>query len=110
MIPLRLPQLLGPPMKLEHYEIAAYGTVRKFAEILGEDALDAALLEQTLEEEKNADVMLTEMAESANTRADKAALHLCLLIRDRAHEWDFIREQNFCAREAPSNQSVQKLT
>lgn len=64
--------IIGAAQKVEHYEIAAYGTVRNFAEILGETT-HAALLEQTLEEEKNADVMLTEMAESANTRADKAA-------------------------------------
>ncbi|MFY9676494.1 MAG: ferritin-like domain-containing protein [Terriglobales bacterium] len=64
--------IIGAAQKVEHYEIAAYGTVRNFAEILGETT-HAALLEQTLEEEKNADAMLTEIAESANTRADKAA-------------------------------------
>jgi len=50
--------------KVEHYEIATYGTLRTFAQTLGLD--DAVtLLDQTLEEEKNADQKLTEVAESA---------------------------------------------
>jgi ferritin-like metal-binding protein YciE len=58
--------------KVEHYEIAAYGTVRNFAEILGKDS-DARLLDQTLEEEKHADSILTGISDTANTKADKAA-------------------------------------
>jgi ferritin-like metal-binding protein YciE len=49
--------------KVEHYEIATYGTLRTFAMTLGlEDA--AALLEATLKEEKLADEKLTEVAEA----------------------------------------------
>lgn len=49
--------------KVEHYEIAAYGSVCEYARIMGHtEALQ--LLEQTLEEEKNADRLLTEIAES----------------------------------------------
>ena len=49
--------------KIEHYEIAAYGSLRTLATVMG--ATDAAkLLEQTLQEEKNADSLLTEVAES----------------------------------------------
>ena len=52
--------LIGGCQKVEHYEISAYGTVRAFAELLGEDeAVD--LLGQTLEEEKAADAKLTEL-------------------------------------------------
>ncbi len=52
--------LIGGCQKVEHYEISAYGTVRAFAELLGEDeAVD--LLTQTLEEEKAADAKLTEL-------------------------------------------------
>jgi ferritin-like metal-binding protein YciE len=48
--------------KVEHYEIAAYGSLRTFAEMLGEtDAVD--LLDQSLVEEKEADETLTEIAE-----------------------------------------------
>jgi ferritin-like metal-binding protein YciE len=50
--------------KVEHYEIATYGTLRQFAETLGlEDAVE--LLQTTLDEEKAADEKLTEVAVSA---------------------------------------------
>ena len=49
--------------KVEHYEIATYGTLVQFAKTLGMD--DAAeLLEQTLEEEKETDEKLTKLAEA----------------------------------------------
>jgi ferritin-like metal-binding protein YciE len=64
--------IIAAAQKVEHYEMAAYGTVRTFAEILGEDNA-ADLLDQTLEEEKHADAVLTEIADVANTRADRAA-------------------------------------
>lgn len=50
--------LIGECQKVEHYEIAAYGTVRAFAELLGEDEA-VNLLTQTLEEEHAADAKLT---------------------------------------------------
>lgn len=46
----------------EHHEIAAYGTARSWAQELGRDEA-AGLLEQTLDEEKQADRLLTQMAE-----------------------------------------------
>ena len=53
--------LIGASQKVEHYEIASYGTTRAFAELLGEDeAVD--LLTQTLEEEHTADARLTVLA------------------------------------------------
>lgn len=64
--------IIAAAQKVEHYEIAAYGTVRNFAEILGKDS-DAELLDQTLEEEKQADSILTGISDTANTKADKAA-------------------------------------
>ena len=55
--------LISAAQRVEHYEIAAYGTARTFAEQLGHH--DAAqLLQQTLEEEKAADEKLTAIAES----------------------------------------------
>ena len=60
--------IITAAQKVEHYEIASYGTLRTFAGVLGLD--DAAeLLEQTLEEEKGADEKLTEIASSINTEA-----------------------------------------
>ena len=54
--------LIAAAQKVEHYEIASYGTVRTWAEILGEE--DAAeLLQQTLDEEGETDKRLTELAE-----------------------------------------------
>jgi len=60
--PLRDAALIGAAQKVEHYEIASYGTCRTFAQMNGHS--DAArLLEQTLEEEKETDQRLTEIAE-----------------------------------------------
>ena len=50
--------------KVEHYEIATYGTLCAFAKTLGEDEA-ASLLEETLNEEKEADEKLSEIAESS---------------------------------------------
>jgi ferritin-like metal-binding protein YciE len=61
--PLRDAGLIAAANRVEHYEIAAYGTARTFAESLGMKK-SAALLEKTLEEEKKADGKLTKIAES----------------------------------------------
>ena len=56
--------IISAAQKVEHYEIASYGTVRTLAETLGNNEV-ADLLEETMEEEKEADRLLTEIAESA---------------------------------------------
>jgi ferritin-like metal-binding protein YciE len=56
--------LICSAQKVEHYEIAAYGSLISWAQLLGENQA-ARLLEETLNEEKATDVKLTEMAESA---------------------------------------------
>ncbi|MDQ3046259.1 MAG: ferritin-like domain-containing protein [Bacteroidota bacterium] len=56
--------IISAAQKVEHYEIASYGTLCAFAKTLGEDQA-AALLEETLNEEKDADGLLTEIAESS---------------------------------------------
>jgi ferritin-like metal-binding protein YciE len=61
--PLRDAGLIAAANRVEHYEIAAYGSARTFAETLGLDQA-AALLQQTLHEEKKADQKLTQLAES----------------------------------------------
>lgn len=56
--------IISAGQKVEHYEIASYGTLRAFAEILGlNDA--AELLQETLDEEKGADEKLTEVTSAA---------------------------------------------
>ncbi|MGO8794122.1 MAG: ferritin-like domain-containing protein [Candidatus Sulfotelmatobacter sp.] len=60
--------IIGAAQRVEHYEIAAYGTAKAFAQLLGEDE-DVSLLEQTLQEEKETDEKLTELAEEINQSA-----------------------------------------
>jgi ferritin-like metal-binding protein YciE len=60
--------LIGAAQRVEHYEIAAYGTVCAFAEELGETE-QASLLNETLEEEKKTDEKLTTLAEQVNAQA-----------------------------------------
>ena len=68
---LRDAMMITAAQKVEHYEIATYGTVRTYAQLLGERDV-ARLLAQTLKEEKAADKKLTGIAEgSVNTRASK---------------------------------------
>jgi ferritin-like metal-binding protein YciE len=61
--------IIAAAQRVEHYEMAAYGTVRTYARTLGHDEA-VPLLEETLREEKEADKKLTEIAEGAvNVRA-----------------------------------------
>jgi len=60
--------LISAAQRVEHYEIAAYGCVRTWAELLGES--DASgLLDKTLEEEKETDEKLTQLSEEINIQA-----------------------------------------
>lgn len=59
--PVRDAGIIAASQKIEHYEIATYGTLSAFAKTLGQNEA-AALLEETLAEEKEADVTLTEAA------------------------------------------------
>ncbi|HWO30494.1 MAG TPA: ferritin-like domain-containing protein [Candidatus Acidoferrum sp.] len=61
--------LIGAAQRVEHYEIAAYGTVRAMAEKLGEDAA-VKLLSQTLQEEKDTDVKLSDLADKMTIEED----------------------------------------
>jgi ferritin-like metal-binding protein YciE len=60
--------IIGAAQRVEHYEIAAYGTACSFAELLGENE-HVSLLEETLEEEKEADQKLTQLSEAINSKA-----------------------------------------
>jgi ferritin-like metal-binding protein YciE len=65
--------LISAQQGIEHYEIARYGTLRTWAGQLGMDEA-VQLLEETLEEEKKTDALLTQMAESmANQEAEEGA-------------------------------------
>ena len=70
--------LIGAAQRVEHYEIAAYGTARELAEVLGESN-HASLLQETLDEEKETDKKLTELAKQINDQAsseEETSLHV----------------------------------
>lgn len=63
--------IIAASQKVEHYEIATYGTLAAFAKVLGEKEALSNLLE-TLEEEKNCDQLLTQLADTnLNSKAKK---------------------------------------
>jgi ferritin-like metal-binding protein YciE len=64
--------LISAAQRVEHYEMAGYGTARDFAMLLGQDEI-AELLEETLEEEKAADEKLTAISVQVNAEAKSAA-------------------------------------
>ena len=64
--------LISAAQRVEHYEIAGYGSARAFAEHLGHSNV-VRLLQMTLDEEKQADARLTQLAEaSINVKAESA--------------------------------------
>jgi ferritin-like metal-binding protein YciE len=71
---LRDAVLITGAQKVEHYEMASYGTARTYARVLGEHTV-ARLLEQTLKEEKGADRTLTKIAQAS-------------VNKDAADEWE----------------------
>ncbi len=60
--------LISAAQRAEHYEMAAYGCVRTYARLLGEDEA-AELLQTTLDEEGDCDELLTKLSESINLEA-----------------------------------------
>ena len=64
--------LISAAQRVEHYEMAAYGSVRAYAELLGQTEA-AKLLEETLEEEKAADQKLTTISQKVNEAANQNA-------------------------------------
>jgi ferritin-like metal-binding protein YciE len=64
--------LISACQRVEHYEMAGYGSAREFAKLLGESEI-AALLDETLAEEKNADKTLSVASKQVNSQAKQAA-------------------------------------
>jgi ferritin-like metal-binding protein YciE len=64
--------LIAAAQRVEHYEMAVYGTARTYTDIRG-DKKAASLLEETLDEEKETDLKLTGLAEKFNVKAAAAA-------------------------------------
>jgi ferritin-like metal-binding protein YciE len=65
--------LIGAAQQVEHHEIAVYGTLRNWAQLIGLDS-HATILQSILEEEKNADETLTELSDALNNTAEPAAV------------------------------------
>jgi ferritin-like metal-binding protein YciE len=63
--------LIAASQRVEHYEIAGYGSAREFAKLLGLSDV-AALLDETLAEEKNADKKLSVISKQVNAEAKRA--------------------------------------
>ena len=64
--------LISAAQRVEHYEMAAYGCVREYAKLLGQEEI-AKLLEATLEEERGADEKLSKISKTVNSVALQAA-------------------------------------
>lgn len=64
--------LIAAAQKVEHYEIAAYGSLQSWAEVLGLDEV-AQTLQQTLDEEKSTDEKLTQLADMVNSEEAEPA-------------------------------------
>ena len=64
--------MISAGQRVEHYEMAAYGTVRTYAERLGKPRI-VELLQKTLEEEKAADQKLTEISHKVHQHMQHAA-------------------------------------
>jgi ferritin-like metal-binding protein YciE len=69
--PLRDAAIIAAANRVEHYEMAAYGSARTFAETMGLERI-AEILQETLEEEKKADATLTRLAEE---KINELAMH-----------------------------------
>jgi len=63
--------IISAAQRVEHYEMAGYGTVRTYAQLLGQQEM-ARLLQQTLDEEAEADDKLTQIAKGVNVEAKAA--------------------------------------
>jgi ferritin-like metal-binding protein YciE len=70
---LRDAAIIASAQRVEHYEMAGYGTARTFATLL-KDAEASKLLQQTLDEEEEADQKLTGLAEEINVNAAEGKL------------------------------------
>jgi ferritin-like metal-binding protein YciE len=70
--PVRDAGLLASAQKVEHYEIASYGTARDWAKTLGLPR-HSQVLQQTLDEEKRTNELLTSISDRANAQAAQAA-------------------------------------
>jgi len=102
--------LISKAQRVEHYEIAGYGTVRTYALMLGERE-QAELLEQTLNEEKETDELLTQLAEqSINIEAVTADAEKTTSDREVRRAVASERKRESSPRKAARKQSHREAT
>ena len=70
--------LIASAQQVEHHEIAVYGTLRNWAELLGLDS-QAAILQSILDEEKSADETLSELSDALNIAAEPVSVDQSVL-------------------------------
>ena len=85
--------MIAAAQKVEHYEIASYGTIRTWANLLGKGEI-ASILEDILEEEKAADLKLTGIAESFVNEAAVAAAMMMTRRKKRAPPIPWVRSHD----------------
>jgi ferritin-like metal-binding protein YciE len=83
---LRDAMLITAAQKVEHYEIATYGTVRTYAQVLGAKGV-AKLMAQTLKEEKAADKKLSGIAEGSVNKQAAKEWHAQTGVIGKGAEW-----------------------
>ena len=83
---LRDAMMITAAQKVEHYEIATYGTVRTYARVIGERGV-AKLLQQTLKEEHEADRKLTKIAEGSVNRRASEEWHEQTSVLQKGAQW-----------------------
>ena len=83
---LRDAMMITAAQKVEHYEIATYGTVRTYAQVIGERGV-AKLLQQTLKEEHAADRKLTKIAEGSVNRRASEEWHEQTSVLQKGAQW-----------------------
>ena len=84
--PLLDAMIITAAQKVEHYEIASYGTVRTYAQVLGRNDV-ARLVSDTLKEEKAADKKLTQIAEGQVNRRAAKEWHEKSGMLEKGAEW-----------------------
>jgi ferritin-like metal-binding protein YciE len=77
--------LIAAAQHVEHYEMAGYGSVKSWARRLGHE-YQARLLEETLNEEKKTDALLTQMAEQSVNQEAEVGMNRAAALGDRATE------------------------
>jgi hypothetical protein len=91
--------LISKAQHVEHYEMAGYGTVRTYAQLLGEEE-QAQLLQQTLDEEKETDALLTQLAETG--------INIEAVTGEEEEEGSGEREVSRAAAKEPGSRSTGK--